>query len=66
MTRLPEGIVECTVDQCREKGVAHVARCASELSEGMVGDRAGGKMALADGTPPGDQMGHEPDFRPER
>jgi hypothetical protein len=49
MTRLPEGIVECNVDQGGEKGVAHVARCASELGEGMVGGRARGEMALADG-----------------
>ena len=49
MTRLLEGIVECNVDQGGEEGVAHVARCASELGEGMVGGRARGEMALADG-----------------
>jgi hypothetical protein len=49
MTRLPEGIVECNVDQGREKCLAHVAQCASELDEGMVGGRARGESALPDG-----------------
>jgi hypothetical protein len=49
----PEGIVTRNVDQRGEKGVAHRARCAGEPGEGMVGGRARGELAVADG------QGHE-------
>src|SRR5712691_1380963 len=45
----PEGIVTRNVDQGGEKGVAHLARCAGEPGEGMVGGRARDELAVPDG-----------------
>ena len=49
ITCSPEGIVTRNVDQAGEKRVAHLARCAGEPGEGMVGCRARGELAVADG-----------------
>lgn len=49
ITRPPERIVARNLNQGGEKGGAHLARCAGELGEGMVGGRARDELAVADG-----------------
>ncbi len=45
----PERIVARNLDEGGEESVAHRARCAGELGEGMVGGRARGELAVTDG-----------------
>ena len=48
-TRLPKGIVARNMNERCEKAVAHRPRSAGKPGEGVVGGRARGELAMADG-----------------